>query len=458
MLLTITNTTHPATDLGYLLHKHPDKHQVFELPYGNSHIFYPEASEEKCTAVLMLEINPVALTRGNERNYSEGFNLEQYVNDRPYVASSFLTSAFSKVLGSAMNGTCTPKPELPTKKMELTVTLPVIRCRGGEEMVRKFFEPLGYQVQLASIPLDENYPEWGMGNYFALTLSHYTTISALLTQLYVLIPALDNNKHYFIAEDEINKLLSKGEGWLKEHPEYETITRRYLLYRRGYARQALDTLLGNEEGEKTDETKEMRVNLHQVRLEAVAEVLKATGAKSVADLGCGEGKLLRLLIKEPQFERIIGMDVSMRSLEVAIDRLYYHEMSPRMKERLTLIHGALTYVDKRLDGYDAAALVEVIEHLDAPRLEGLQRVVFGASKFRHVVVTTPNQEYNVLFETLPAGKMRHGDHRFEWTRAEFSDWCQSVSEQYNYRFETSPLGDVHETYGGPSQMAIFTKI
>ena len=453
MLLKISTTHSPATDLGYLLHKHPAKFQSKELPFDNAHVFYPEADEKSCTAALLLDINSVELTRAMGKQYSGSFQLGHYVNDRPYVASSFLTTAISKVYGSALNGSCKNRPELVEQPMPLTAELSVVSAKGGEAMIRRFFEPLGYEVKMEQWPLDEKFPEWGPSPYFKVSLSQTTTLQLLLNHLCVLLPALDNNKHYYIGKEEIEKLLKRGGEWLKSHPEQRAIVNRYLKHQRSFANEALGLMIGTTEGKEEksqnqEDQLEEKISLHEIRLRAVLEQLKLSDAKSVVDLGCGGGKLLRLLIKERQFEKITGMDVSYRSLEVAKSRLYYDDLPPQMQQRLQLIHGALTYRDKRIEGFDAAALVEVIEHLDAPRLEALEKVVFGQAKPKTMIITTPNREYNVLFENMPEGSLRHTDHRFEWTRGEFKNWGDRVASAYGYGVEYFPLGEVHEEFGG----------
>lgn len=462
MLLKITTTHQPATDLGYLLGKHPERFQTKELSFGKIHVFYTEVSEEKCTAALLMDINAITLSRSQEKHYSNSFKLGNYVNDRPYVASSFLTTAISKVYGSALNGTCKDRPVLVGQAIPLTVELSVVHAKGGLPIIHRFFEPLGYEIEAENYPLDEQFSEWGMSNYFKLKLTNTISLQQLLTHLYVLIPALDNNKHYYVGKEEIEKLLAKGDGWLKQHSEYEVITRRYLKHRKGYAKTAIAQLTGSENTAEQKEGSqeavlEKKLSLHQIRLQAVTEQLKASGAKSVVDLGCGSGKLLKLLLQEKQFEKIIGMDVSYHALEVAKKRLYLENMAPRMRARINLFQGALNYKDNRIANCDAAALVEVIEHLDEDRLIAFEKVIFGNAQPKTVIITTPNIEYNVLFEGLPEGKFRHNDHRFEWTRLEFQIWGNQVAELYNYEVNYLPLGPVDETVGAPSQMAIFKK-
>ncbi|MGV3615553.1 MAG: 3' terminal RNA ribose 2'-O-methyltransferase Hen1 [Fimbriimonas sp.] len=464
MLLTITTTHEPATDLGYLLHKNPARAHVAEMPFGQAHVFYPEATEARCTAALMLEVDPVRLVRGQVDSRDGGF-FDQYVNDRPYAASSFLSSAMTEVFSTAMNGRSKERQAVADAEIPLEAEIPVLPARGGERVIRGLFEPLGYEVEATRLPLDPRFPEWGESAYFSLRLKATKRLRDLLTHLYVLIPVLDESKHYFVNRDEIDKLLLRGQAWLSTHPMRDEITKRYLRRDRLLTREALERLaemdgvVDPDEQEATndaqEEAVERTVSLHERRLASVVEVLKATGARSVLDLGCGEGRLLRLLMAEFQFERIVGMDVSWAALEKAQRRLKLDRMPERQAARLAFLHGSLVYRDRRLEGFEAAAVVEVIEHLDPPRLAAFERALFEFARPRTVVLTTPNREYNALFETLPAGKMRHPDHRFEWTREEFETWSRGIAERHGYRVEFQPIGPVSEQFGAPSQMAVF---
>jgi 3' terminal RNA ribose 2'-O-methyltransferase Hen1 len=465
MLLTITTTHRPANDLGYLLHKHPDRFQSFDLSIGKAHVFYPESSEERCSACLLLDVDPVGMVRGKGPDHN--FLLAQYVNDRPYTASSFLSVAISQVYGSAFQGRCKDRPELATTPIPLEARIDVLPVRGGERLLRALFEPLGYAVEGVRAPLDEEFPEWGESAYYAVTICGTTTLANLLTHLYVLVPVFDNQKHYFVGSDEMEKLLDKSVDWLARHPEKEEITRRYLKYKPSLFREALSRLVQEEApseaddearpAEKPEDALEKPLSLHEQRLGAVLAVLRASGARRVIDLGCGEGKLLTELLTAKQFEEIVGMDVSLRSLEIAQRRLKLDRLPPTQANRVKLIHGSLMYRDKRLEGFDAAAVVEVIEHLDAPRLSAFERVLFEFARPRTVALTTPNREYNVKWETLPAGQFRHPDHRFEWTRQEFRAWAMGVAERFGYAVRFLGVGPEDEQAGPPTQMAVFER-
>jgi 3' terminal RNA ribose 2'-O-methyltransferase Hen1 len=469
MLLTISSTHLPATDLGYLLHKNPARAQTFDLSFGQAHVFYPEAEPQRCSASLVLDVDPVGLVRGRRGPEGEGGLLMQYVNDRPYVASSFLSVAISNVFSTAMTGRSKERPELAAAAIPLEAKLAVVPCRGGESLLRALFEPLGYSVIVESHPLDVTMPEWGASRYFTVTLRGDVRLASLLAHLYVLIPVLDDEKHYWVGDDEVEKLLRHGEGWLASHPERGTITRRYLKHRHSLVRNAIARLVTEEEPDEASETPgsasrdaeegalERSLSLHEQRLAMVLGALRATGATSVLDLGCGEGRLLRMLLDERSFRRIVGMDVSYRALEVASDRLKLDRMPPMQRERIELIHGSLLYRDERLAGFDAAAVVEVIEHLDPPRLAAFERVAFEFARPGTVVITTPNAEYNVRWPSLPAGRFRHRDHRFEWTRAEFESWARGIADRFGYTVRVAPVGAVDGEVGAPTQMGIFTR-
>ena len=461
MFLSISTPAPHAKDLGFLLHKHPDRFQSFELSFGRCYAFYPESSPERTTFCLLLDVDPVEMARKKSRK--NVFALAGYVNDRPYVASSLMSVAISQVLGSALGGRCSALPELAETPLELVATLEVLPVKGGESFLRSVFEPLGYQIEVQSLPLDEHFPEWGDSTYLSVTLSNTICLSMMLSHLYVLIPVFDYQKHYFSGRDELEKLLSKGEGWLAKHPEKEAITRRYLKFQPSLVRQALERLVVDEENDPetltgsddSEESLETPISLNQQRQETVANQLVATGASRVIDLGCGEGKLLKQLIGQWQFKQISGMDVSIAALEKAHRRLRLDDLPDFQSERVQLFHGSLMYRDKRLAGFDAATLVEVIEHLDPPRLAAMERVVFKYAKPKVVVVTTPNVEYNKLWSSLPAGQMRHPDHRFEWTRQEFQNWSQSICSQYGYEVRFDGIGPADQAVGPPTQMAVF---
>ncbi|XUM05075.1 3' terminal RNA ribose 2'-O-methyltransferase Hen1 [Streptomyces venezuelae ATCC 10712] len=478
MFLTISTTGNPerpATDLGFLLHKHPERAQTFSTSHGTAHVLYPEASAERCTAALLLEVDPVALVRrgkGKGRGGAPDSALAQYVNDRPYAASSLLAVALAKVFKTALHGECKAMPERAAAPLPLRVEVPALPARGGAELVRALFGPLGWTtVDAEPVPLDREFPAWGDSRYVRLVLEGELRLADALNHLYVLLPVLDDAKHYWVAPDEVDKLLRAGDGWLAGHPERKLITARYLSRRWGLAREATERLelvrLAEAEGldvedvdnavDETTDTEERPVPLAEQRREAILGALTEAGASRVLDLGCGQGQLVQALLKDPRFTEIVGVDVSARALGIAARRLRLDRMGERQAARVKLTQGSLAYTDRRLAGYDAAVLSEVIEHLDLPRLPALEFAVFGSARPGTVVVTTPNVEYNVRWETLPAGHVRHGDHRFEWTRKEFRDWAAGVAGQYGYEVAFAPVGPDDPEVGPPTQMAVFRR-
>ena len=453
MLVTITATRPPdapwpATDLGYLLAKNPATVQSFSHGFGRSRVFYPEAHEARCTAALYLEIDPIGLIKSRNLD-SADFSLSQYVNDRPYAATSLLAGAIGQVFRTAIRGTSKDRPELAGVALPLTLRLPVVPATPG--FVERLFGPLGWTVTAVPLELDPAFPAWGESRYCDVTLVGEQRVSDALSQLYVLLPVLDGSKHYWIDAEEIEKLLRAGEAWLPGHPDRELITRRYLGRRPTLVRSALARLAESDEVPESeldnavvDEAVEgldgsgdgvgdglgagagagavgggaegaavnavaladtdaaahvgtitdaaaPRASLAALRHEAVVAALKDVGGKSVLDLGCGGGALLRHLLHDRYFHAIVGVDVSVRALRYAARKLRLDRQPASVAARLTLKQGSLTYTDASLKGYDAAVLMEVIEHVDPPRLASLEHAVFGAARPGAVIVTTPKR-------------------------------------------------------------------
>ncbi len=468
MLLTISTTHDPATDLGYLLHKHPGRVQAFPQSVGTAHVFYPQRDDKLCTAALLLEVDPVALVRGRTGQQGEGFALGQYVNDRPYAASSMLAMALKDVFRTALTGRCDARPDLAAAPMPLAIRLPSVPCRGGADLLRRLFEPLGWQVEAAAIPLDPTIPEWGESRYLDVHLTGHVRLANALNHLYVLLPVLDDAKHYWVSDDEVDKLIRAGAGWLGTHPEKVVITSRYLSHRRALTEVAMARLADVDETDLDEldnamaaalvvDAPDRAMPLAEQRRGAVLAAVRASGARTVGDFGCGPGALIKDLLAERGVERIVAADVSAGALRLAARNLRLDTMPEPQRARLQIIQSALTYRDERLAGLDAAVLMEVIEHIDPSRLAALGRTVFGAAAPQTVIVTTPNAEYNVRFPALPAGAMRHPDHRFEWTRAQFRDWADEVGGRYGYEVRYLPVGEEDPELGPPTQLAIFDK-
>ncbi|MFB9181447.1 3' terminal RNA ribose 2'-O-methyltransferase Hen1 [Dactylosporangium sucinum] len=417
MLLTLTTTHRPATDLGFLLVKHPDRLQSFPVTGGTAHVFYPGATEERCTAALLVDGPDV-------------------------VSASHLAAALNRVWRSAMRGESRDRPELAAAAIPLEVHVPALGCKGS---AADLFEPLGWTVRATPIPDD-----WGDSRYVDLRLTGTLRLADALNQLYVLLPVLDDEKHYWVSSDEVAKLLRAGTGWLAAHPAKTLIARRYLAHRRALTNEALERL-----GVVPEPSTSRPESLAVQRRAAVRQALEESGAARVLDLGCGPGALLGELVRDRRYTEIVGADVSAVSLEAAARRLRLDRLPERQKARIRLLQTSLTYRDDRLKGYDAAVLMEVVEHVDPPRLDALAASVFGHAAPATVVVTTPNAEYNVRYPGLPHGRFRHGDHRFEWSRAEFRAWCAAVSERFGYTVAIRGIGDHDDEVGEPTQLAVF---
>lgn len=457
MLLTINYKGSHTQDLGYLLHKNPSRPQVFTLNCGKAYVFYTEVSDASTTAALVLDIDPIDLARGKVGSTDGG--LFDYVNDRPYVCSSFMSTAISKVFGTAMSGRSKEKQELADTPLNLTAKIHMLSA-NNQNMISEIFEPLGYTIEVETFQNDDKFAQWGQSKYVNLTLSGTVLLRDLLNHLYTLIPVFDTQKHYYISDEEIEKLLSHGEGWLKGHPKCEYIISRYLNRRKSLINKALNRLIGEPETDETELTerheKEKKPNLNQMRLKTVVNEVLASGAKSVIDMGCGEGNLTRLLIMEKQLTKIAACDVSFTALERAKDKLKLDRLHETLQDKLNLFQSSLTYRDKRFEGFDCACVVEVIEHLDISRLAAFTRILFEFSRPKTVILTTPNIEYNVNYEHMKENVLRHTDHRFEWTRDQFTEWANDVCEKYDYKFEIKEIGDNDSEYGVPTQMGVFT--
>ena len=493
MLLTITTTQEPATDLGYLLHKNPHGGpQTFALPCGKAHVFYPEVNAQRTTAALLLDVDPVGLVRGPSTVLSD------YVSDRPYAASSFLSVAIARVFGTALSGRSKERPALAEAQMPLTATIAAAPCRGGDELPAELFGPLGYEVEATAD---------GEGNeaspYRNIRLRHKVRLADLLRHLYVLLPVLDDRKHYWVGDAEVGKLVEKGKGWLEKHPARKMIIQRALGGMKLLTSEAAARLSTDEEAKETagaagaaggdvPTLKEQRLDLvvalmrvttdaaarlstdekaketagaagadistlNEQRLDSVVATLQQLGVRTVIDIGCGEGRLLEKLMPIAQFTQLTGADASPRALERAARRLRLKSAPPAQLARVKLIQTGLTYRDERLSGYDAAALVEVVEHIDVDRLAAFERVLFEMARPRIAVTTTPNREYNAVFKDQQPNGLRHPDHRFEWTRAEFEQWAAGCGRRFGYRVETGGIGTKDENLGHPTQKAVFKR-
>lgn len=445
-----------GSDLGFLLHKHPAHLHERDSAHGKISLFFPDVSERMSRAVIHLDVDPVGLVRG-KNDQSDGL-LAEYVNDRPYAVNSLLSVALSRVIGQTMAGRSRERQALADRALPFSVRIVPVAVSGSLPVIEALFAPLGYQIE--AVVLDDSVQR----SVFDLTLTITARLSDILNHLYVLVPVLDDAKHYWIGGAEIDKLLAKGGDWLGHHPAKDLIARRSLKHRASLVEQALERLAESASpddaaiaAESGEERLESPLRLHDLRLDTVRDVVVSSGARSVLDLGCGEGKLIRRLLKERGIDRILGVDPSIRTLENAARRLHLDQAGDALRQRVQLQLGSLTYADRRWQGFDAATLIEVIEHIDPQRLSALELSLFGTARPRLVVVTTPNREYNALFAGMAPGSLRHDDHRFEWTRNEFETWAQRVALLHSYAVALHAIGPADDSLGAPSQMSVFTR-
>lgn len=198
----------------------------------------------------------------------------------------------------------------------------------------------------------------------------------------------------------------------------------------------------------------MATPMHEERLEAVMRVLRASGAGSVLDLGCGSGVLLTRLLAEPRFDPVVGIDTDRQELAAARRRLESDHGEGAW--RAVLREASFAAAEPGLTGFDAAAMVETIEHIDPDRLSTVERAVFGCFRPRLLVMTTPNREYNPLLN-MREGKRRHPDHRFEWDRAKFAAWASGVARRNAYTVTVEGIGVANPSLGCATQIAVFRR-
>jgi SAM-dependent methyltransferase len=496
MLITFTCHAPRAPEVGYLLGKNPGSVFEREFSAGTAWVFFTAVADDSVSFALLTEVDSVGLVRGP----AAVAGLDQYVNDRPYVANSLTSVALNVAFRTAMSGECKTLPERVAERMRWEVILPAVACDAGAECIESVFAPLGYGVETIRLPLDPQFPAWGPSDVYTVRLAGEQIVADVFNHLYVLLPVLDNAKHYYVTESETEKLLGHGGAWLAAHPARTLIARRYLRYKRPLILSALGRLrdadapaapedelgLQDAPAEAPDASSAVAAlpagdapaavpdgaappmedapaarhaqrepGLHEQRLAAVMSAVREVGATSLADVGCGEGRLLALALAEPRLKRILGLDVSMRAL--AARRLRLERMPPAQRARIVVAQGSVLYRDQRLEGFDALALVEVIEHLDAARLGAMERVVFGYARPRRVVLTTPNREYNAVWESLAEGALRHEDHRFEWTRAQCQAWAERVALTYGYVARREEVGPMDAALGAPSQIVVLDR-
>ena len=452
MFMTMSVEGPGATDLGYLMHKHPGRKapQSFEHAHGTAHVWYPQRSEEHTTIALWLDASPRKMRRGGPGK-GPG-TLVEYVNSSAYVAGGAFVQAMKDTLRSAINGECAARPDLVERRWAMRCEVSAVRAEDDGSLAWRMFSPLGYEVSIGE--------GQDAGSYGRLCLVHPgQTVGVALRQLYVLLAAMDSGWERYVGETEVDVLTRRGGGWLEEHPERGWITGRFLKRQKTLMETALERL-GVGEGNTArdrDPIPKMRESLQALRIETAARRVIEAGAKQIADLGCGEGKLARRLAEEDCVEGVTAVDVSSKALSRA--RRHAGQQGARSAGKIRFAHAPIGVRGGSWShGHDAAVLLETIEHIDPERIAEVEDAVFGGRGYRIVVISTPNREYNTLYEGLGAGKLRHRDHRFEWDRAEMEAWCTGVAKRHGYDIAIEGVGDEDPVHGPPTQLAVFERI
>ena len=448
MQLTIRATGDNVKAVSYLLAKNPNN--LYERNHKGHAVrmFYSLFTDTVLELTVFVTPDPLTLMQQS----SNAYDITHYINDREFAVSSIFTSLIRSAFGTALNGQ-------PKENYVQWVNQPFLFDFGigpvvtdlSDEKIRRLFEPLGYEVGI----------EYGETNYAFqmkvkstaryLTLTGNVTLQKGLQQLFVLIPVLDNYKHYFIDENEIEKIKRYGEGWLDTHPEKTFIIQKALRFKEVYS------LLEERKENNTSQEKSVssKVRLNELRYKRIVEVVSNLPVKkSVVDLGSGEGKLAVQLGFIDGVQEILAVEPSekeqlkaRRRFEKVKDRTAFVEPTP--------MWGSLFYYDERLKNKDVIILCEVIEHIDEERLPKIMDLLLRDYKPGVLLITTPNREYNEVYDMQDA--KRHDDHRFEWTRAEFEQWCAEKNQSGHYELTFDGIGEMHAIHGFPTQMCLFVR-
>ena len=469
MLLTITCKGEHASELSFLLHKNPYKVQEFNVIMGKAYVFYPKVSDIETTVALLADLNPIDLVKGKEGVKQDSYyTLFDYINDRPYSINSFTSSIISKVFNTACAGKCEHLPELVKTELDLSCTLYALPVKGRLDMINKIFEPLGYEVSYEEKILDSEFEEFGKSSYVDLTIhNEHITLYNLLNQIRILIPVFDKEKHYYVDEKEVDKLIRLSIDWLKDHPEKNRIVGRYFSKDKKLAVKALEALkideIKNDDIEEdnttSEKTIEKKVRLNDQRLETVKKTIIENNCKTVLDYGCGEGNLESILANESSISQITFTDISFNALKNTKFRIRSKMKNEDYDNKFSSFQSSLLYRDERCRNFDCICLIEVIEHIELNRLDTIVENIFGYYKSKIIIITTPNREYNIKYEFLEEDKLRHPDHRFEFTRDEFYKFVNNIvdNDRYPYNAIIESIGEIDDTVGSPTMMAVFYK-
>ncbi|MEK4148209.1 3' terminal RNA ribose 2'-O-methyltransferase Hen1 [Robertmurraya sp. FSL W8-0741] len=450
MQLTIRASGQDVQVLSYLLAKNPN--HLYERQVNNHFVrmFFSKFSKEEVEVTFFVTPDPIELSRNN----SERYEITSYINDREFVVSSIFCTFLRSALATALNGK--PHEEYEhwvNHRFNLQFSFGPLSSQLSDNDIIELFAPMGYKTTISAGEIDYhmNFKTKSSARY--ITVEGLTTLQMGLRQLFVLIPVLDNYKHYYIDDKEIEKLERYGEGWLDAHPQREFILRQALRFKDLYSLVEKQTEKGSNNQDNNDEIRTMRLN--DLRYEKIIDSIRQIPFKdSIVDFGSGEGKLSVQLGFIEGVKEILAVEPSESASIKALKR--YEKMA--RKENFLMpeqIIGSLFYFDERLKNKDIVILCEVIEHIDKHRLPKIMKTILNDYKPKVVMITTPNQEYNKVYKMNE--EYRHPDHRFEWTRDEFREWCEIQNGKNDYELTFDGIGEEHELYGTPTQMCLFMR-
>ncbi|MBW4084382.1 3' terminal RNA ribose 2'-O-methyltransferase Hen1 [Paenibacillus sp. S150] len=476
MHLIIRVTGAGAGMLSRLLAKNPDNLYDRMEKEARVRIAFTASSEQEAEAVIYVTPDPVELVKGASSAHND---ITQYINDREFVVSSLFCTYIRSALGTALNGK-TKEAYLPwvNRKLALELTFGPVASNLPDHALEDLFIPLGYEVVLERGDAAYAFELKSRSSVRYIKLKGIQTLQTALRQLFVLIPALDDYKHYYISDDEVDKIRRYGDGWLENHPQRALILKRTLRFA-GAIKHYEDQMAGDgqqaengasgeapgiaepfaapaEASAGTGAAEAPKARLNDLRYAAIADTVERLAARrSIVDFGSGGGKLSARLSSVPGVQEIKAVEPSAAAQLRAMDRFAKLEGRPGaiVPEPVT---GSLFYYDEALRGKDVMILCEVIEHIDERRLNRVMETIFHEYAPGTLIITTPNKEYNALYQ-MEHEKLRHRDHRFEWDREAFGAWCSCWTSAYNYSVRLSGIGEFAQEYGYPTQMAIFTK-
>ena len=441
MIFSISTTHYPATDIGFLLHKNPDEFHKIPFNFGDVYIFYPYGSPELCMATLIVKIDPIKL-------YEKSFIDVCY--DFPFIETEYEVFGFSlfsmllsKIYVMTLNGISNSRSELVNLSIPLSANIINVMHYDKVLLIKEFFEQLEYNVRIENKSGNNNETKLCKIECFNIEITAIIPLKNILSHLCIILAVLDNSLHYWMNENEIDKIIEMSKVFLKNHPMEDYIMKHlskekinskvkaisFVSQDKLWNRYLIPTV--NKGREKL---LKKQVKFNEEKHNYIISVLKGLNSKSVVDIGCGEGEFIELLFKDVNFERILGVDVSNYMIEKAKFRIDLCNIPSENKERINIIQSSIFYRDKRLRGYEAATVINVIEYFDLPRLKLFEQVLFGLIQPQHVIIVISSVEFIVKKDSISNNKFNNVKNVFEWTKEKYKLWYSCVAEQYDYTF------------------------